>query len=191
MASLAFNGSCHFYPEDDKSGLAVSLLPLAVVSVELEGLDSPEAELEPVDVDDVLLGLLVDVAEDLERLVVTAEVEADALGPALLVAGPHGGEDGVVRLALFVRLGYGGRGQRVDHVGGKVARVEELAGPVAQQLVKADLELKGRYPDLLQQHVVVHAEESCLLGRLVARRDHVAQIHVLEALGLPDLIVCI
>lgn len=123
------------------------------------------------------------------------EVEPDGLRAALLVAGSKAGELGVVGLARLVEGdGLAIAAQRVLQVLGEVllpvlANLEEFAGAVAEQLVEADLDLEGRDAVLLEKVVVSLAHEVGLLLRLVAGGDHVAQVHVLEALALADFVV--
>ena len=66
---------------------------------------------------------------------------------------------------------------------------QQLSRPVSQQLVQSDLHLEGGHPPLLEDLVVGEGDECGALVALVRRRDHVAQVYVLEALALTDLVV--
>jgi len=57
---------------------------------------------EPVNVDDVVHHSRVGVAKDAQELVVKAQVQADALGLALLVRRAERGKHAIVRLAGLV-----------------------------------------------------------------------------------------
>ena len=75
------------------------------------------------------------------------------------------------------------------HLGRSNLLSEQLSRPVPQQLVQPHLDLEGGHPPLLEDLVVLQADEGGALVALVRRRDHVAQVHVLEALALTDLVV--
>ena len=84
--------------------MQVFLLYALFVPVHLDALDGGVAEREPVGVDDIVGRVRVLEAEDLDDVLEGAEVEPDGLGAALLVAGPHRGELGVVGLAGLVKV---------------------------------------------------------------------------------------
>jgi len=81
------------------------------------------------------------------------------------------------------------RGVGLVKVGGAVGKhLEKLSGPVAEELVQADLDLERGAAELLKEHRILLREEGELLSRRLGVQ-HVAERDVLEALGLADVVV--
>ena len=68
---------------------------------------------------------------------------------------------------------------------------EQLARTVPEQLVEADLHFEGLDAPLVEDLVVLMVDEGGLLLGLVGGADDVAQVYILESLGLSDFIICI
>ena len=93
-----------------------------------------------------------------------AEVESDRLRAALLVAGPHGGELGVVGLAGLVEVLHRLPRQRVQEAGLEVESavlllLQQLARPVPEQLVQAHLAVTV----CLLELEVIYEQDGCVI----------------------------
>ena len=56
--------------------------------------------------------------------------------------------------------------------------------------MKTDLKFEGCDSNLFQEVVIVHTEKSSLFVGLVAGRDDVAKVDILETLRLANLVIC-
>jgi hypothetical protein len=179
--------------------------------VELEAAKTGTGHEEEGDILDLLSGLLVAVlyvmsklgggqtgkytyTEELEDTRVADKEQCNRLRTALLHGRRHLTEDSVRSLSRLVPRRHLLASQGVDHLLGvevfAAVRIllEELAASVSEQLVVRYLQLEGFGIPLIVELDVVGVDEGELLVGCLGGED-VGEGHVLEAYGLPDLVV--